>query len=181
MGVYSRWFRFGAARGGLREARDAVMALRAARSTVSGPSPRNDGAGDRDRLEAGALTGRSAPAVRRDKRRWALSKLCKLSPAATALIETFSPRTAPIPLDSRCASKRSRYGSQARVQSRRQFLQAGGVKVGRTRADVDAAEAAECVRRGRMIDWAAPTGGYLLQGHNRHARRRCGSAGGEGA
>ncbi len=108
---------------GLREARDAVMAfegvaiyrLRARLRAMTEPA-----------IEIDLKPELSPDAVRQPFDAINAGGHCRslqIESRSHRLIETFPPRTAPIPLDSRCPSKRSRYGSRARAQSRRRFLQ----------------------------------------------------------
>ncbi|MBA2742980.1 MAG: TIGR03862 family flavoprotein [Chthoniobacterales bacterium] len=92
------------------------------------------------------------------------SKLCKLSPAATALIETFFPEDCgdADQLVSRIKNFPLRLESPRPIAEA--ISSAGGVKWSEINSAVMLRKLPGVFVAGEMIDWEAPTGGYLLQG-----------------
>jgi uncharacterized flavoprotein (TIGR03862 family) len=95
-------------------------------------------------------------------RQW--SKLCKLSPAATALIETLFPEDCG---DAELLAQRIK-NFPLRLVSPRPIAEAissaGGIAWSELNADLMLRRMRGVFVAGEMIDWEAPTGGYLLQG-----------------
>jgi uncharacterized flavoprotein (TIGR03862 family) len=92
------------------------------------------------------------------------SKLCKLSPAATALIETYFADECD---DADQLTRRIKSFPLSLVSPRpiaEAISSAGGVRWDQLDADLMLRKMPGVFVAGEMIDWEAPTGGYLLQG-----------------